>query len=188
MSKKVIEIYTEDEICQMYRDSKKKKEQIGYLADLAIKKPEEIVEILERHGYDTKTGKKRNPEKPESTVIDGDAKKENAVNTGISKTGKAENGENTVIDSDGKKENTAKSAISDDEDAENRINTVIGENAKNEPFPEYIPEEVYPLVKERIRILGETIEELRSRIDDHTQEYARLFEFLVAHGRENAGG
>lgn len=181
-------IYTEGEICQMYREAKDKQEQIRFLADLNVTTTDVITEILENNGYDTRTGKKRKPYKPKNTVIGGDAEKENAVNTGISKTGKAENGENTVIDSDRKKENTAKSTVSDDEDAENRINTVIGENAKNEPFPEYIPEEVYPLVKERIRILGETIEELRSRIDDHTQEYARLFEFLVAHGRENADG
>ncbi len=177
-------IYTEDEICQMYRESKNKDKQISYLADLNITTTDVITEILKRNGYDTKTGKRRYTKKPKNTVIDSDAKKENAVKTGISKTENTENGENTVIDSDKKKENTAKSTVSSDENAENRINTVIGENAKIEPFPEYIPEEVYPLVKERIRVLGETIEELRARIDDHTQEYARLFEFLVAHGRE----
>lgn len=41
---------TDGEICQMYRQARRKKQQIGILADLNLTSRSEIIKVLERNG------------------------------------------------------------------------------------------------------------------------------------------
>lgn len=93
-------IYSEGEICEMYRTARKKKEQIGILADLNITNKESIIEILEKHGYDTGTGKKKEAKEPETltkAVRDKIAEKEFIEKRAKSGDASAEKPENPVL-------------------------------------------------------------------------------------------
>lgn len=75
---------TENEICTLYRQAKDKSAQITILADLALKKPDEIKEILRAHGYRVDDWSPKNAKRLVELVEQGATKKQMAAEFGVS--------------------------------------------------------------------------------------------------------
>lgn len=203
---------TENEICREYRMAKKKRMQIGILADQNMVTREEIEEILKKHGLKPGRTKKDETENAESrinTVQKKYAKPKSTVNISITEITNPQSGKNTVWSEKAKIKTAEKKDSQKTENPQNRINTAQGEISDNKKpdstrvsgykivellentaqdgdkdfFPNYICDEVYPAVRYYMEYLNKQLAELEAQRETLIEEYARLYEFMVAHGK-----
>ncbi len=184
-SSKDFMIMTDKEICRDYLQAKDKNYQIQVLADLNITRPEKIKEILIKNGLLDEEIKETKPKTRIKSEPPTDAKNESRGIKAFLKTENPKTGINTEPPTDSETKKPVKTRVSKAKTTKNAINPEPpGDNNITEPFPGFIPEEVYMLVHSRARELKAEAEGYRRKIEACTEEYARLYEFLVAHGRE----
>lgn len=59
----MIEIYTEEELCTIYRSADKNQDRIKLLQDLTLYSKDKLVNILNKHGYEVEFQKKNTARK-----------------------------------------------------------------------------------------------------------------------------